>query len=78
MKKFVFLIIIYIFALFGCTNQHDAYKEVEKAFPKSEILQCDEYSFCVLDSSGIYFVKCLDLRDGRITKKITLKKWQGR
>lgn len=77
MKKFVILIIICIFALTSCTNQYDAYKVVEKEFPNSEILQCSEYSFCVIDSTGLYFVKCLDLRDGRITNKKMLKKWQN-
>ena len=77
MKKLCILFIFCIFALCSCTNQHDAYNVVENEFPNAEILNCDSYSFIVIDSTKMFYIKCLDLRDGRITEKKLIKTWQS-
>ena len=78
MKKFVFLIIICIFALFGCTNQHEAYNTIAHEFPNAEIISCISYTFVVIDSIALYYVECQNPFNGRITHKQLIKKWQGR
>ena len=77
MKKLCILFIFCIFALCSCTNQYDAYKAVENEFPNAEILNCSDYRFVVIDSTAIYYVECMSLRDGRITHKKLIKKWQS-
>lgn len=77
MKKLCILFIFCIFALCSCTNQCDAYNVVENEFPNAEILNCDSYSFIVIDSTKLFYIQCLDLRDGRITKKKLIKTWQS-
>ena len=77
MRKLCILFIFCIFALCSCTNQYDAYKAVEKEFPNSEILQVDGYTFMVLDSTGIFYIKCMNLCNGNITTKKLIKKWQN-
>ena len=77
MKKLCILFIFCIFALCSCTNQHDAYNVVKNEFPNAEILNCDSYSFIVIDSTKLFYIQCLDLRDGRITNKKLIKTWQN-
>ena len=77
MKKLWILFVFCIFVLSSCTNQYDAYKEVEKEFPNAEILQSDSYTFIVLDSTGVFYIKCMNLCNGSITTKKLIKKWQN-
>lgn len=77
MKKLCILFIFCIFALCSCTNQYDAYEFVETEFPNAEIFNCSDYRFIVIDSTAIYYVECMSLRDGRITHKKVIKKWQS-
>ena len=77
MKKLCILFIFCIFALCSCTNQYDAYKAVENEFPNAEFLNCSDYRFVVIDTTAIYYVECMSLRDGRITHKKLIKKWQS-
>ena len=76
MKKLCILFIFCIFALCSCTNKYDAYKAVENEFPNAEISNCSGYRFVVIDTTAIYYVECMSLRDGRITHKKLIKKWQ--
>lgn len=77
MKKLCILFIFCIFALCSCTNQLDAYEFIENEFPNAEIFNVADYSFIVIDSTSMYYVKCMSLRDGRITSKRLVKKWQN-
>ena len=77
MKKFAILIIVCIFALVSCTNQYDAQFAVSKEFPNAEVLLIEPYKFIVVDSTSIHYVKCMSMRDGRITYKQLVKKWQN-
>ena len=77
MKKLCILFIFCIFALCSCTNQLDAYEFIENEFPNAEIFNVADYSFIVIDSTSMYYVKCMSLRDGRITSKMLVKKWQN-
>lgn len=78
MKKLCILFIFCIFALCSCTNQYDAYEAVETEFPNAEILNCKDYHFIVIDSTAMYYVECMSLRNGSITHKKLIKKWQNR
>lgn len=77
MRKVCILFIFCIFALCSCTNQYEAYEVVETEFPNAEILNCKDYHFIVIDSTAMYYVECMSLRDGRITHKKLIKKWQS-
>jgi thioredoxin-related protein len=77
MKKLWILFVFCIFVLSSCTNQYDAYKVIEKDFPNSDIIQIEQYKFIVIDSTGVYYIKCMSLKDGRITTKQMVKKWQS-
>lgn len=76
MKKLWILFIFCIFALCSCTNQYEAYESVLAEFPNSEIISVDKFEFLVMDSTAIYYVKCLNLSNGSITHKQLIKKWQ--
>ena len=77
MKKLCILFIFCIFALCSCTNQYDAYECVQAEFPNSEIISVGQFSFLVIDSTAIYYVKCVNLTNGNITHKQCVKKWQS-
>ena len=78
MKKVCILFIFCIFALCSCTNQYDAYECVQAEFPNSEILNVEKFTFLVIDSTAIHYVKWLNLSNGNITHKQCVKKWQNR
>lgn len=81
MKKLCILFIFCIFALCSCIRQHDVYKSLERQFPNSEIYHCETYRSCfvfvVVDSVGLYYVRCAKPNSVEITHKQLLKKWQS-
>ena len=77
MRNIWILFIFCIFALCSCTNQYEAYESVQAEFPNSEIISVDQFKFLVIDSTAIYYVKCLNLSNGSITHKQLIKKWQN-
>ena len=77
MRKVCILFIFCIFALCSCKNQYDAYESVQAEFHNSEIISVNRFKFLVIDSTAIYYVKCLNLSNGNITHKQLIKKWQS-
>lgn len=77
MKKLCILFIFCIFALCSCTNQYEAYECVQSEFPNAEIIYVGKFTFLVIDSTAIYYVKCLNLSNGSITHKQRVKGWQN-
>ena len=77
MRNICVLFIFCIFALCSCTNQYEAYECVKAEVPNSEIRSVENFSFIVIDSTAIYYVKCLNFTNGNITHKQCVKKWQN-
>lgn len=75
MKKILFLLSILLFT--SCDiDKYKSREIVEKTFKNAEVYQIQNYSFVVIDSVGVHYVRCTNLTDNEISSINTLKRWQ--